>query len=255
MKFRQPHLLWPVVLASNLLVSASDIGIAASTNDGPLNDGSFIPTNVDADAEPGTAASSAISDIVDPMGIGIDERSLESQVADHFKLLQQHEMLDTDELLHDEGDLLSRLVTKSNHSDEIATDDPSFKLMGTRELRELGVKKVKEVEEDQDFHMGPDGGDELGVSTTTANYDYFRPLDCNANLDTETCTNLSANLPGNTNNPLTVPCGKCYKYDLGEGEFTFNGILISGTLETVHVNLNLNVIAMRCDEKGFSLTP
>ncbi len=223
MKIRQQHLLWPVVLVSNLnqIVSAIDIGIADSTanatfnatasrsgtgtailtNDGQFHDGSFIQTSMNVD-----------NDNVHPI-TGDQHMNLPHEVTD---------------LGDDEGPLKLMM----NHFDEVASNTPSHRIVGTsdlraRALREGDVEKVKEVEEDE-FELGP-GNNLVGVFTTTAEMDNFLPLDCNSQLDDAPCTNLSDELPSNDKTPLTIPCGKCYKYDLGAGDFTFAGIRVIGT--------------------------
>lgn len=80
------------------------------------------------------------------------------------------------------------------------------------------------------------------LSETSALIGTFHPLDCNSNLADVPCVGLSTKLPS-ANNPLVVPCGQCYIYDLGnEQDITFNGGMhIKGLLKfppnVRHVNI------------------
>ncbi len=63
----------------------------------------------------------------------------------------------------------------------------------------------------------------------TASYGNFLPLECNVDIESAPCDNLSNHLPSNDNEPLVVPCGECYQYDLGEGDASFpSGIRVIG---------------------------
>lgn len=64
---------------------------------------------------------------------------------------------------------------------------------------------------------------------TTANIGTFAPLECNANLDSASCSNSLSSISSGSG-PLTVDCGECYTYDLGEEVTLADGLWIKGKL-------------------------
>jgi len=70
------------------------------------------------------------------------------------------------------------------------------------------------------------------LSSATAAIGTFLPLECNSALADAPCIGLQAKLPAGSN-PLVVPCGVCYVYDLGDDEDVVltGGIHIKGLLK------------------------
>ena len=65
-------------------------------------------------------------------------------------------------------------------------------------------------------------------STTSATIGTFSPLDCNTQPWSD-CNILVSNKLPSGNDPLTIPCGQCYTFDVG-GNVTLNGLNIEGKL-------------------------
>ena len=66
------------------------------------------------------------------------------------------------------------------------------------------------------------------LSSKSAKIGTFNRLDCNPVSWTDCNTLVSDNLPS-SNNPLTIPCGECYTFDM-DGNVTLNGLNIKGKL-------------------------
>ena len=66
------------------------------------------------------------------------------------------------------------------------------------------------------------------LSANSATIGTFHPLDCNPASWSSCDTLVSNNLPP-SNEPLIIPCGQCYTFDVS-GNVTFNGIDIKGKL-------------------------
>lgn len=85
------------------------------------------------------------------------------------------------------------------------------------------------------------------LSETSAAIGTFLPLDCNSNVANVPCAGLSGILPS-SGQPLVVPCGACYNYDLGNDQtITFDGGMhIKGLLkfppQVRHVNIETTFI-------------
>ncbi len=58
----------------------------------------------------------------------------------------------------------------------------------------------------------------------------FQRLDCNPETFTDCTTLVSANLPSNSANPLIIPCGQCYTFDLTGSVTLAGGLDIRGKL-------------------------
>lgn len=66
------------------------------------------------------------------------------------------------------------------------------------------------------------------LSAASAKIGTFSPLDCNPSSWTDCSTLVSNNLPSE-NDPLVIPCGQCYIFDM-DGNVTLNGLNIEGKL-------------------------
>ena len=67
------------------------------------------------------------------------------------------------------------------------------------------------------------------LSTRSARIGTFGRLDCNPVSWTDCNTLVSNNLPSRNTNPLTIPCGECYTFDV-DGNVTLGGLNIKGKL-------------------------
>ena len=92
----------------------------------------------------------------------------------------------------------------------------------------------QEEHQHQHQHQHDSDSDSRRLSVASATIGEFHPLDCNSNLDNAPCTdNVSDIMPtSGTSDPLIVPCGKCYVFDLPDSQVYFpGGINIKGKLK------------------------
>ncbi len=156
-------------------------------------------------------------------------------------------------------DVLSRSIIRAEEGDFFQSPPPedffSAQEQGDFEIDELLDYDRRIMEEDILFSSGdsPDDvphhllhPDEDGFPSDLDSIDHnhlsrrlsessavigdFSPLDCNPTSWPSTCaTKVSDNLPSGSN-PLVVPCGQCYTFDL-TGNVTLNGINVVGKLQ------------------------
>ena len=77
------------------------------------------------------------------------------------------------------------------------------------------VVVVLEEQEDDELNI-KDARRRLSLSSSKIGE--FRPLECNNNLDSAPCDTLVSNTNIRNTVPYVVPCGKCYLFDLPDGE-------------------------------------
>ena len=91
-----------------------------------------------------------------------------------------------------------------------------------KEIDESNDKKPDQINTEFNEHLS------RSLSANSASIGTFHPLDCNPVSWSSCDTLVSNNLPA-SNEPLIIPCGQCYTFDVS-GNVTFSGIDIKGKL-------------------------
>ena len=100
-------------------------------------------------------------------------------------------------------------------------EDPIYGVLHDPDTRLLGVDALR--------HEADKASRRL--SANSASIGAFSPLACNANLASQGCIKKVSDIMPTAGNPLLVPCGECYIFDLAGTEVSFDGINIIGKLK------------------------
>eukprot|EP00554_Chaetoceros_debilis_P007442 CAMPEP_0194077066 /NCGR_PEP_ID=MMETSP0149-20130528/3732_1 /TAXON_ID=122233 /ORGANISM="Chaetoceros debilis, Strain MM31A-1" /LENGTH=4275 /DNA_ID=CAMNT_0038757959 /DNA_START=113 /DNA_END=12940 /DNA_ORIENTATION=+ len=152
---------------------------------------------------------------------------------------------DDDNMSYPEGPLDPESEGLLYDDTNLRTDDDDtndWALQESTTSRMLGVDDLRDLSENTrplPFALNNNNATTLNagsgreLSPTSAKLGIFLPLECNANLADAPCIGLEENIPAGTNDPLVVPCGVCYVYDLGNDvDLTLEGgIHIKGLLK------------------------
>ncbi len=259
MKVLRHHLLWPVILAkSGVLVSAVNVDISTASGGqvdvNYINDLGLTYPTVPRDVSAGE----------DYPNFGLDPQNFVEELLDGVHHYQDFFPVDdgppaeySPTPFQDVNETYSMPMMENYLSSQVGVDgdgigaDSPSGLTNLRNLRHLMVEEDRHnrkhnsrldgsplnppadqrVPDDEMAEMNVFAGDVSAsyITPHTKTYGYFRPLECNANLDSATCPSLT-NLGTHQNNKLVIPCGECYTWNLS-GDVSYpGGIHIIGKL-------------------------
>ncbi len=261
MKLLHHHLLWPVILAkSGVFVSAVNVDISSASGGqvdvNYINDLGLEYPTVPRDVEPnedypnfGLLPETFVDELLIEVPPHQEVIPMDGPGPEDYSM-SMHDVNETYSMPMIENYLYSQIGTDGDGSN---SSSAILNLRNQRHLLQESRQRRKHhsklhgsaidppedtLESDGEMVANTDEASSFASPRHTSGYGYFYPLECNANLDDQVCTNLSDNLPSG-NNPLVVPCGVCYKYDLKNDVSFPGGIHIMGkfliVIETLHI--------------------